>query len=137
MPQPARRPCGANTRESREERGSIAAPASASIIHHATATTTTRWTKGSAHCDDTYQPTGRARPHVQCRQTVRRRYTNPLSLETSTNSGAGARCARALRKGRDVARVCACGALAAGVRCGIARGVPPQVMQRAATVAWS
>ncbi|CAH2087048.1 unnamed protein product [Euphydryas editha] len=35
-----------------------------------------------------------------------------------------ARDGRALRKGRDVARVCACDALAAGARSGIARGVP-------------
>lgn len=35
-----------------------------------------------------------------------------------------ARGGRALRKGRDVARISACSALAAGARSGVARGVP-------------
>lgn len=132
MPQPARRPCGARTRPTRDASREVDSGASASIIQLATATTTTAADKGQrTAATPTSPPVAPGRTSNVVQPSVRCRHTNPLSLEPSTSSGVSARGGRALRKGRDVARVCACGALAAGVRCGIARGVPPQVMQRA------
>lgn len=129
-------------RESREV-DSGRRPASASIIQHATATataTTRPRTKGSrAHCGDTYQAPVRPGRRLSSGEPQASGVSSgtliPCHWAGRERRDLFARGARALRKGRDVARVCACGALAAGARCGVARGVPPQVMQRAATVA--
>lgn len=104
VPQPARRrPCGGNTRQSRER-----ASLRASIIQHATAATAAATSSGQRAARTATTPTSppvrpAAAPTVQLRAAPH----NPLSLETSSLEESGARVGCALRKGR-VARVCAC-----------------------------
>lgn len=109
----------------------------ASIIQHATAAPPPTPHKGLTRA---LRPATPTRP---CRESPRSVFAaGALILFSGTRAGgaryvAGRDVAResAKREWARVARVCACGALAAGARCGLARGVPPPVMQRAATVA--
>lgn len=131
MSQPARRPCGGNTRESRDQVDSGRAPQPPrQLFSTRPQPPPPRADKGRARALRRHLPAPAARARPATCPSRLRRYPATLTVITPTKilgkvmRSASARGGRALRKGRDVARISAGCALAAGARSGVARGVP-------------